>query len=211
MAKKSGGSTLMKWALIGVVGAAGYHFRDDLGLGHGDDAGVAQTTNCLQSLGACSIGRCAVVESECAVDEACRVLAIRGASSESQDLAHDLLLEVCLRAAPTETVVDWKNKLMFRAGKRSASFLRRWSRTCSLDTGTPVRMADPVGDWVETEWVHRAICALDEKDQCVVIKKYFDGMEDEAVAQQCGLPSAGAVRQRLSRAYKSLRSTMAQQ
>ncbi|MFZ4580537.1 MAG: hypothetical protein ACOYOB_19305, partial [Myxococcota bacterium] len=49
-------------------------------------------------------------------------------------------------------------------------------------------------------------CKLGPIDQCVVTRKYLDAWPDDRIAVDCGLPTPDAVRQRLSRAMKELRT-----
>jgi DNA-directed RNA polymerase specialized sigma24 family protein len=160
---------------------------------------------CFFALAACSKDVCPWSESDCPVDEACRVLRRRGAGDDARDLAHDLLLEVCIGARPLESTDDMKNKLMYRAHRRAASFLRRWNRSCDLAYApAPEAYEANEGDPALPE-IQTAICRLGSIEQCVINRKYLDGWSDEAIATDCGLASADAVRQRRSRAIRQVR------
>ncbi|MFZ4580551.1 MAG: hypothetical protein ACOYOB_19375, partial [Myxococcota bacterium] len=97
--KKGGAGRLAVVFVLGAVGAGGYKYyesKKESGLVLNAVAAAA----CLGTLAQCSTGTCPWQPSDCPVDEACRILRARGAGDEAVDLAHDMLLEVCVSAAP---------------------------------------------------------------------------------------------------------------
>jgi DNA-directed RNA polymerase specialized sigma24 family protein len=163
---------------------------------------------CLQALSSCSVPTCDW-QSSCPIDAACGVAQLQGIG-ESRDLAHELLLEVCLNAELNQDADVWKRQLLYRA-KRRPTDLWRSARAagrayCELGTNK-----DAFVDFDERGLphlrilLHGMLCQLDPTDRCVVEARWLYGMDDEAVARQCGVPSAVAVRQRDSRAHLKMR------
>jgi len=201
--------------MIAVAAAAGYgahaYFSGGATPDGSSEAGLAgaPTAACLSALGEGCTTR------PCPVDQVKTSLRGRVQAADAEDIAHDLLLEICMRATPLDTAEAWRKAYLGRADWRATDAYRRAGRWDKAKCKGAFRSDGMYGsDYRDAETDHAdlyaALCALSEKNRCVVHARYYDDLSDSEIARQCSLPLDAMVRQQLTRARKILRNLMEQ-
>lgn len=133
-----------------------------------------------------------------------------GSRQESEDLVHDVFLEVWRRASDYEprrgTVRSW---LCIRMRSRGLDRLKSPARALrsfeAPDEDTlPASQCAPCPDGAR---VRRVLAALPSDQRVILEQAYFDGQPLSEIATQLGVP-IGTVKSRLSRALLRLRGEL---
>ena len=134
----------------------------------------------------------------------------------AEDVVSEIFLTVAsnLRTIPGRTETDFRCWLFRIATNAVNAYLRQTKRRRELleaaarsrQLGRTENAATAAGEWETLDWpvVYEAIMALDERDQTIVMLRFFAGSSYEEIAEVVN-STAGAVRTALSRTLAHLR------
>ena len=134
----------------------------------------------------------------------------------AEDVVSEIFLTVAsnLRTIPGRTETDFRCWLFRIATNAVNAYLRQTKRRRELleaaarsrQLGRTENAATAPGEWETLDWpaVYEAIMALDERDQTILMLRFFAGSSYEEIAEVVN-STAGAVRTALSRTLAGLR------